>query len=90
MARPALVSTLTLLGGSEPPYGVVSISSPFGIGERTLFAGIDVKHWVNPKGGYHVGIEFEHLSDSTTGNVLYVRRALNVGVFREIGSGPAP
>jgi YaiO family outer membrane protein len=84
------VSTLTLLGGSEPPYGVVSISAPFGIGERVLFAGLDVKHWVNPKGGYHVGIELEHLSDSTTGNLLYVRRALNVGVFREIGPGPAP
>jgi hypothetical protein len=69
---------------------VVSISAPFGIGERVLFAGLDVKHWVNPKGGYHVGIELEHLSDSTTGNLLYVRRALNVGVFREIGPGPAP
>lgn len=84
------VGTLTLLGGSEPPYGVVSISSPFGIGQRVLFAGFDVKHWVNPREGYHVGIELEHLSDSTTGNLLYVRRALNVGVFREIGPGPAP
>jgi YaiO family outer membrane protein len=84
------VGTLTLLGGSEPPYGVVSISAPFGIGQRALFAGFDVKHWVNPKEGYHVGIEFEHLSDGTTGNLLYVRRALNVGVFREVGPGPAP
>ena len=89
-AAGATVSTLTLLGGSEPPYGVVSISSPFGIGQRVLFAGFDVKHWVNPKEGYHVGIEIEHLSDSTTGNLLYVRRAINIGVFREIGSGPAP
>ncbi|MGA2396430.1 MAG: YaiO family outer membrane beta-barrel protein [Candidatus Lustribacter sp.] len=84
------VSTLTLLGGSNPPYGLVSPSSPFGIGERVLFAGFDVKHWINPRGGYHVGIEFEHLNDSTTGNLLYVRRAVNVGIFQEIGPGPAP
>jgi YaiO family outer membrane protein len=84
------VSTLTLLGGSNPPYGVVSNSAPFGIGERVLFAGLDVKHWVNPRSGYHVGIELEHLSDSTTGNLLYLRRSLNVGVFHAIGPGPAP
>jgi YaiO family outer membrane protein len=84
------VTTLTLLGGNQPPYGIVSITTPSGAGQRVLFAGIDVKHWLNPKGGFHIGIELERLNDETTGNLLYVRRALNVGVFREIGPGPAP
>ena len=84
------VSTLTLLGGSTPPYGVVSYQTPYAVGQRVLFAGIDVKHWVNPKGGFHVGLEFEHLTDATTGNLLYIRRAIVLGIFRQIGPGPAP
>jgi YaiO family outer membrane protein len=84
------VTTLTLLGGNEPPYGVVSVVTSVETGERVLFAGIDVKHWVDRKEGYEVGIELEQLTDSTSGNLLYVRRGLNVGVFREIGRGPAP
>jgi hypothetical protein len=84
------VTTLNLLAGSQPPYGIVSITTPSGAGQRALFGSVDVKHWVNPKGGYHIGIELERLNDNTTGELLYVRRAINVGVFREIGPGPAP
>jgi YaiO family outer membrane protein len=84
------VTTLTLLGGSQPPYGVVSFTTTSGTGQRALFAGIDVKHWVNPEGGFHIGIELERLNDNATGNLLTVRRALNVGVFHEVGRGPAP
>ncbi|HEV8020891.1 MAG TPA: YaiO family outer membrane beta-barrel protein [Candidatus Lustribacter sp.] len=84
------VSTLTLLGGSSPPYGIVTLQAPSAIGQRVLFAGIDVKHWVNPKGGFHVGFEYQHLTDATTGNVLYVQRTVVLGVFRQIGPGPAP
>lgn len=45
---------------------------------------------MNPKGGFHVGLEFEHLTDATTGNLLYIRRAIVLGIFRQIGPGPAP
>lgn len=84
------VSTLTLLGGNEPPYGVVSAATSIETGERVLFAGFDVKHWIDPKEGFDIGIELERLNDSASGNLLYVRRGINVGVFREIGRGPAP
>jgi YaiO family outer membrane protein len=84
------VTTLTLLAGSEPPYGIATIASEVATGERVLFAGIDVKHWVNARGGYHVGIEIERLNDNASGDLLYVRRAVNVGIFREIGPGAAP
>lgn len=84
------VGTLTLLGGNEPPYGVVSAATAFETGQRVLFGGLDVKHWVNPREGFHVGIELERLSDAASGNLLYVRRGLNVGVFRATGPGPAP
>lgn len=84
------VVTLTLLGGTEPPYGIVSTTTVVGIGQRVLFTGLDVKHWVNPKGGYHVGIELERLNDNTSGNLLYVRRGIIAGVFRQVGPGPAP
>jgi hypothetical protein len=84
------VSTLTLLAGSEAPYGFATLATQIATGQRVLFAGIDVKHWVNPRGGYHVGIEIERLNDNASGALLYVRRGLNVGIFREIGRGPAP
>ena len=84
------VSTLTLLGGNTPPYGLISFQTPNEIGQRVLYAGIDVKHWLSPKGGFHVGLEFEHVNDATTGNLLYVRRGIIFGVFRQIGPGPAP
>jgi YaiO family outer membrane protein len=84
------VGTLTLLAGSEPPYGIISTTTLLESPQSVLFAGIDVKHWVNPKGGYHAGIEIERLNDRASGDLLYVRRALNVGIFRQIGRGPAP
>jgi YaiO family outer membrane protein len=89
-AAGSTVSTLTLLGGNEPPYGVVSAATSVDTGERVLFAGFDVKHWLNPKEGFDIGIELERLNDDTSGNLLYVRRGINVGIFREIGRGPAP
>ncbi len=81
---------MTLLAGSEPPYGIISTTTLLESPQSVLFAGIDVKHWVNPKGGYHAGIEIERLNDRASGDLLYVRRALNVGIFRQIGRGPAP
>lgn len=83
------VATLTLLAGSEPPYGIISTTTISASGQRVLFAGIDFKHWLDAKGGIHAGIELERLDDRTTGGLLYVRRALNVGIFRQIGPGPA-
>jgi YaiO family outer membrane protein len=84
------VSTLTLLAGNEPPYGIVSSTTAFARGQRVVFAGIDVKHWTGVKGGFHGGVEIERLNDRTSGELLYVRRTLNVGIFRQIGSGPTP
>lgn len=83
------VSTLTLLAGNEPPYGLISTTTAFASGQSVLFAGVDVKHWTDPRGGYHGGVEIERLNDRTSGSLLYVRRTLNVGIFREVGRGPA-
>jgi len=84
------VTTLTLLGGGLPPYGVVSVITPYTPGQSVMFAGIDVKHWVNPKGGLHLGVDVERLNDSATGGLIYDRVAINLGIFRQIGPGPAP
>ncbi len=84
-AEGTTVATLTLLGGNEPPNGAVVTEIASGVGQRVLFGGITVKHWTNPKAGYTVGLEYERLTDSTTGNMLYLRRGLNLGIFRIIG-----
>jgi len=84
-AEGTTVTTLTLLGGNQPPNGVVVTTTiPGQIGQRVLLAGIDVKHWLNRKGGYDVGIELERLTDSTSGNLIYLRRGLDIGIFRVI------
>jgi len=79
------VTTLTLLAGNQPPNGFVVVALPNQIGQRALLGSLDFKHWLNRKGGYDVGIELERLTNSASGNMIYVRRALSVGVFREVG-----
>jgi YaiO family outer membrane protein len=83
------ITTLTLLAGNQPPNGIVIATTlPNQIGQRALLAGVDVKHWLSKKGGYDVGIQMERLTNSASGNMIYIRRALSLGVFREIGSDP--
>jgi YaiO family outer membrane protein len=79
------VTTLTLLGGNQPPNGIVVAEVAAGLGQRVLLGGISVKHWLSPKSGYTVGLELERLTNSTTGNEIYLRRGLDVGIFRVIG-----
>jgi YaiO family outer membrane protein len=79
------ITTLTLLAGNQPPNGVFTTTLPNQIGQRALLAGIDVKHWLSRKGGYDVGVSIGRLTDSTSGNMIYIRRALSVGIFREVG-----
>ncbi len=79
------ITTLTLLAGNQPPNGIVAVAIPNQIGQRAILGSLDFKHWLNRKGGYDVGIEMERLTDSASGNMIYIRRALNVGFFREVG-----
>jgi YaiO family outer membrane protein len=79
------ISTLTLLAGDQPPNGVVEQAQAAAFGQRALYAGYGVKHWVSPRGGWTVGLELERLNDRLSGNTLYVRRGIDLGVFRVIG-----
>jgi YaiO family outer membrane protein len=84
-AEGVTITTLTLLAGDAPPNGVFTTTLPNQIGQRALMAGIDVKHWLSRKGGYDVGVSIGRLTDSTSGNMIYIRRALSLGIFREVG-----
>jgi YaiO family outer membrane protein len=79
------ISTLTLLGGDQPPNGVVAPAQTAAFGQRAVLASFGIKHWTGPNGGYTLGIEVERLNDRASGNTLYARRGLDIGVFRNIG-----
>jgi YaiO family outer membrane protein len=79
------ISTLTLLAGDQPPNGIADSSQPIAFGQRTVLAGLNVKHWIGTKGGIIAGVDIERLNDRMSGNTLYVRRGVELGVFRNIG-----
>lgn len=79
------ISTLQVVAGAQPPNGIAQESSPSSLGQRVIVAGIDVKHWIGKNGGILAGIDFERLNDRMTGDGLYARRGIELGVFRNIG-----
>jgi YaiO family outer membrane protein len=79
------ISTLTLLAGDQPPNGLVTAAQTIDFGQRTIFAGIGVKHWTSSKGGFLAGVSFERLTDRLSGDPIYFARNLEVGIFRNIG-----
>jgi len=83
------LATLTLLAGDQPPNGFVEPTQSALFGQRALFAGLAVKHWTSGAGGWLAGLEFERLTDRASGNPLYARHALTLGIFRNIGA-PLP
>jgi YaiO family outer membrane protein len=84
-AEGVTVTTLTLLAGNQPPNGVFTTTIPNQIEQRAILGSIDVKHWLNRKGGYEVGAALERLTNSASGNTTYIRRGLSLGVFFEVG-----
>ena len=79
------ITTLTLLAGSQPPNGVATPAESVEFGQRTVYAGLGVKHWIGPKGGILAGVAFSRLSDQLTGNGLYAQREFSIGLFHNIG-----
>jgi YaiO family outer membrane protein len=79
------ISTLTLLAGDQPPNGVVTSAQTVEFGQRTIFAGLGVKHWTSSRGGFLAGVSFERLTDRQSGDPVYFARNLEVGIFRNIG-----
>jgi YaiO family outer membrane protein len=79
------IGTLTLLAGDQPPNGVVSSSQSIAFGQRALFGGVGIKHWIGPNGGILGGLSIERLDDRMSGNLIYVQRTVTIGVFRNIG-----
>jgi YaiO family outer membrane protein len=79
------ISTLTLLAGDQPPNGIVAPAQTAAFGQRALFAGFGVNHWVGPRGGWTAGVELERLNDRLSGGTLYDRRGIDIGIFRVIG-----
>jgi YaiO family outer membrane protein len=80
------LSTLTLLAGDQPPNGFFEPAQSALFGQRALLAGLTVKHWTSGAGGWIAGLEFERLTDRGSGDPLYARRGLTVGIFRNIGA----
>lgn len=60
-------------------------TSTAAFGQRTVLAGFEVKHWTDKNGGLLAGVQIERLNDRMTGNLIYVRRSLTLGIFRNIG-----
>jgi YaiO family outer membrane protein len=79
------ISTLTLLAGDQPPNGIAEPAQAAAFGQRTVLAGFEVKHWIGPNGGVLAGVQVERLNDRISGNVLYARRGITLGIFRNIG-----
>jgi len=79
------ISTLTLLAGDQPPNGIAEASQPVVFGQRTVLADFEVKHWIGTKGGILAGVQVERLNDRMTGTMLYARRGITLGIFRNIG-----
>jgi len=79
------ISTLTLLAGSQPPNGIADPTQVAAFGQRTVYAGFEVKHWTGPKGGILAGVQMSRLNDQLSGNQLYLQRGITLGIFRDIG-----
>jgi YaiO family outer membrane protein len=79
------ITTLTLLAGNQPPNGVFATTLPNQFDQRALLGSIDFKHWLSRKGGYEAAVALERLTNSASGSVTYIRRALSLGVFVEVG-----
>jgi hypothetical protein len=83
--RGKTITTLMMLAGDQPPNGIAQPTQFSEFGQRTVEAELGVKHWIGAKGGILAGIGIERLNDRMTGNLLYVRRGITLGVFRNIG-----
>jgi YaiO family outer membrane protein len=79
------ISTLTLVAGNQPPNGLAEPSQLAAFGQRTVSAGIAVKHWIGPNGGILAGVEVARLNDQMSGDLLYVQRGITFGIFHNIG-----
>jgi YaiO family outer membrane protein len=79
------ISTLTLVAGNQPPNGLAEPSQLAAFGQRTVSAGLEVKHWIGTKGGILAGVQVARLNDQLSGNTLYTQRGITLGIFRNIG-----
>jgi len=79
------VTTANLIVGSQPPGGIAALNTPLNFGQRALAGDVAIRKWTSSRGGFTLGVGAERLSDRTTGNLIYARRSIDVGIFRITG-----
>jgi hypothetical protein len=73
------------VAGDQPPNGLAEPSQIAAFGQRTVSAGLEIKHWTSPQGGILAGVVVARLNDQLSGDLLYVQRGVTLGIFRNIG-----
>lgn len=71
--------------GVEPAYAASDPTLASRLQSRALVFGTSVRHWVTPRFGYTVGLEYGTERDRATGVRSYSRTALNIGFFIGVG-----
>jgi YaiO family outer membrane protein len=79
------IGTFEVVAGDQPPNGFASASAVAEIGQRVIQASLSVKKWIGKNGGILAGVDVERLNDRLSGDGLYARRGISLGVFRNIG-----
>lgn len=78
-------TTLTLRSGIEPEGGQAQQFVPSVAGARVNVIDVDERRWLSKSLGVHLGADFGHAVDTTTGSALFDRHGFTAGLFASFG-----
>lgn len=82
------LTTLTLQSGVVPAYEAINPAIAAQLQQRIEAANLSVKHWIDARFGFDIGVDAGHASDRFTGASLYSSFGATLGAFVGVGHSP--
>ncbi|MHB8231138.1 MAG: YaiO family outer membrane beta-barrel protein [Vulcanimicrobiaceae bacterium] len=82
------VTSLTVQSGVQPVFVVNDPTIASRFADRGVTVDLAIKHWMNPRLGFDVGLDYGTESDRNSGAVVYRRRGVTLGIFAGMGHAP--
>jgi hypothetical protein len=79
------LTTLTLQNGIVPAYAPTNPLISDTVQDRVFAADLSVKHWIQPRLGFELGVNLSHATDRFSGANVYNSTGATVGVFVGVG-----
>lgn len=79
------LTTLTLQSGVVPAYAATNPAVAAQFQNRVLAANLSVKHWIDSRFGFELGVDAGDASDRFTGKSVYNSLGATLGVFVGVG-----